>query len=234
MNRTLRWSILLISALAAISLAAPGARAQEHGDAHAPAATSHDAGHDATGDTHGAHGAHGEHGALVPYDSEGFKTGQVVAPAITALVTFGLVFVVLYTMVWPKISKGLDDRATKISDEIAAAELARKQAADALDEYEKNLADARAEAKAMIADTKAKQGELAAELRAKADAELSELRDRARQDIEAAKKAAINELYAESVALASQIAGKILQREVSVQDQQRLVQESLAEMQSNA
>ena len=122
----------------------------------------------------------------------------------------------------------------EIFDEIAAAERARKQAADALDEYEKNLAEARAEAKAMLEQTKAEQAELAASLKAKADKELTELRDRARQDIEAAKRAAVNEIYAESVALASNIAGKILQREVSAGDQQRLVEESLAEMQGQA
>src|SRR5690606_1848374 len=98
----------------------------------------------------------------------------------------------------------------------------------------KNLAEARAEAKAMLEKTKSEQTALAAQLRAKADAELSDLRDRARQDIEAAKRAAVSELYTTSVALASQMASKILQREVSATDPQRLVEESLAELQSRA
>ncbi|MEQ8769800.1 MAG: F0F1 ATP synthase subunit B [Phycisphaerales bacterium] len=158
---------------------------------------------------------------------------QGLAPAITALIAFAVVLAVIYVAIWPKMAKGLDERANKIKDEIAAAERARKQAADALDEYEKNLAEARAEAKAMLEQTKAEQTELAAQLRAKADKELTELRDRARQDIESAKRAAVNELYAESVTLASNIAGKILQREVSAGDQQRLVEESLAEMKAS-
>lgn len=172
--------------------------------------------------------AYAEHQPIIP----GIK--QAAIPAITALITFFIVFAILYVKVWPMINKGLDDRATKIRDEIAAAELARKQAADALDEYEKNLSEARAESKAMLEKTKSEQAALAAQLRAKADAELSELRDRARQDIEAAKRAAVSEIYATSVALASQMASKILQREVSAADQQRLVDESLAELQSRA
>ncbi len=168
-----------------------------------------------------------EHQGPIPTQYQG------LAPAITAIIAFGIVLGVIYVVIWPKMSKGLDERANKIKDEIAAAERARKQAADALDEYEKNLAEARAEAKQMLEQTKAEQAELAASLKAKADKELTELRDRARQDIEAAKRAAVNELYAESVTLASNIAGKILQREVSAGDQQRLVEESLAEMKAS-
>lgn len=157
---------------------------------------------------------------------------QGLAPAITALVVFAIVCVVLMTQVWPKIVTGLDERAQKIRDEIAAAEAARKQAADRLDEYESSLAEARAEAAKMIEDTKAKQATIAAELRSKADKELTDLRQKALADIENAKKAALSEIYNESVALATTMAGRILQREVTVDDQQRLVSESLAQLDS--
>lgn len=155
---------------------------------------------------------------------EGFWTG------ITAIVLFLVVFALLSTMVWPKIVSGLDERNDKIKGEIAAAEDARKQAKDALNEYEKNLAEARAEAQKMLEDTKAQQGELAAQLKSRAETELGEMREKAKADIEAAKKQALNELYSESVNLATVMAGKILQREVSVNDEQRLMEESLAEL----
>lgn len=104
------------------------------------------------------------------------------------------------------------------------------QAKEALNEYEKNLADARAQAQQMLEETKAVQGELAAQLKARAETELGELREKAKADIEAAKKQALNELYSESVNLATVMAGKILKREVSVNDEQRLMEESLAEL----
>lgn len=156
-----------------------------------------------------------------------------VASAITALICFGIVVFVLYRFVWPKITSGLDERAGKIREEIASAEAARKQARDALEEYERNLSQARAEASKMLEETKAKQAELAADLRSKADAELGQMRERAMRDIEAAKKAALNEIYDQSVSLASSMAGKILAREVTAQDQSRLFEESLAELQSS-
>lgn len=155
---------------------------------------------------------------------EGFWTG------VTAIVLFLVVFGLLSTMVWPKIVSGLDERNDKIKGEIAAAEDARKQAKDALDEYEKNLAEARAQAQQMLEDTKASQNELAAQLKSRAEVELNEMREKAKADIEAAKKQALNELYSESVNLATVMAGKILKREVSVNDEQRLMDESLAEL----
>jgi F-type H+-transporting ATPase subunit b len=152
------------------------------------------------------------------------------ATAITALVVFVIAFGILATLVWPKISKGLADRNAKIKAEIAAAEEARKQAKDALNEYERNLAEARAEAQKMLEETRSQQAAMAAELRAKADVELNALREKAKLEIEAAKKQALAEIYTESVNVATAMAGKILQREVSVSDQQRLMDESLAEL----
>lgn len=154
--------------------------------------------------------------------------------AITALVTFTIVFVVLWLKVWPKITDGLDSRAAKIREDLAAAESERQQAKDALDQYEKNLAEARAESQRMIEETKSQQAELAKQLKSKADAELAEMRAKATSEIETAKKAAIAEIYAESVNLATTMASKILSREISAEDQKKLVDESLAELQAKA
>ncbi len=185
----------------------------------APEQTDH-----ATGDGHAAAG--GDHADPSPIATP----KQGVITGVMAIVVFVAVFALLYAIVWPKIAGGLDERASKIRDEIASAEAARKQAKMALEEYEKSLADARAEANRMLEETKAKQGELAAELRAKADVELGQMRERAMRDIDAAKKAALNEIYTESVSLATTMAGKILGREVNSGDQGRLVEESLAEL----
>lgn len=157
---------------------------------------------------------------------------QGLATGITAILVFGIVFFILAAKVWPAITKGLDERAAKIQEEIAAAERARQQAADALETYQQNLAEARAEAQKMLEETRTQQQAMAAELRAKADAELNDMRDKARRDIEAAKRAALNEIYADATGMAAQIASKILAREVTAGDHQRLIDESLAELQT--
>jgi len=169
--------------------------------------------------------ANDKHGAIA-------TTKQGVATAVTALVVFALVFGVLATKVWPVISKALDERADKIKSEIAAAEQARKEAKDALDQYNKSLAQARAEAQKMLEQTKAQQVALAADLKAKAEVELGALRERATKDIEAAKRAAIAEIYSEATTLATTVASKILRREIKPDDQRQLVEESLRQLQA--
>jgi len=168
--------------------------------------------------------AAGEELGALPNVKQGLITG------ITALVVFAVVFAILAVKVWPAITKALDERANKIREEIAAAEGARKQAKDALEMYEKSLAEARAEAQKMLEKTRSQQQALADELKAKADIELTAMRDRARRDIEAAKKAALQEIYAQTAAAATTIAGKILRREVNASDQKRLVEESMGEL----
>jgi len=157
---------------------------------------------------------------------------QGIAPMIVSLVVFGIVLAVLATTAWPKILKGLKDREDKIRNEIDAAEMAQKQARQALQDYEKNLAQARAESQRMLDETKSQQQSLANELRAKAEVELSAMRDKAKRDIETAKRAAIDEIYAHGVGAASAMASKILKREIGSHDQQRLIEESLGELQA--
>ncbi len=151
-------------------------------------------------------------------------------PAITAMVVFLLAFGFLYLKVWPKILKGLDDRDQKIRQEIANAEAAREQANAALAKYEKELASARQEANELITQARADAKAVAKDLRDRNEVHLVEMKQRATRDLEGAKRAAITELHAEAASLATDIASRILKREISAADQQRLVDESLAEL----
>ena len=213
MIRALPRLLTLLAAIAAIALLAPTAAyaAPEGGDTHSAAAD-------------GAHGGDYEKGGVIPKPKQGLVTG------LATIVVFGIVLFILGTQVWPKILGGLNERAEKIRSEIAAAEESRKQAKNALDQYEQNLAEARAESQKMIEATKAEQSKLAAELRARADKELGEMRDKALRDIEAAKRQALSEVYDEAAVLATSVASKILKREITEQDTRGLIDESLAEI----
>jgi len=169
-------------------------------------------------------------GAALGAEEEGASPNPVAwnwVPFFSAIVIFGIVLFLLARFVWPKLLKGLEDREKKIRDEIYAAEEARTRANEALKEYEKSLAEARAEANKMIEATKAEQARMAADLKAKAEVEVNQLRESAMHSIEAAKRAALSEIYAETASIATLVASKILEREVSEQDQQRLVDETV-------
>lgn len=166
-------------------------------------------------------------GTVIP----GIKQG--VPMMISALLVFGIVFFMLWKMVWPKIVSGLAERDRKILEGLEASKRALAQATEMKERYEAQLTEARGEAQRILAETKARQAEFAAELRTKADAELARMRERAQKDIDAARRVAVNELYAQAARLSTMIAGKILEREVNEQDQARLIEQALGEFQSS-
>jgi F-type H+-transporting ATPase subunit b len=155
-------------------------------------------------------------------------------PAITTLLVFLVAFGFLYLRVWPRIVRALDERQAKIRAEIESAEETRRRADEALAEYQRSLAEARAEAARLIAQARADAQAVAAELRARNEVELTELRQRAAREIEHARTAAVAELHTHAVTLAADIAAKILRREITPHDQQRLLDDSLRELAGRA
>jgi len=192
-----------------------------------PAAVTFAQGHDApaghAGDTasHAADAAHGTEHGLMDFD---------VLQFIVTILVFGIAFFVLSKTAWPKILGGLEARENKIKGDLAEAEKAREQSEAALTQYQKALAEARTEAARIVEDVKANQLKVAADLKAKTEKELADMRDAAKRDITSAKSAAITELHAHVAELSTDIAGKILRRELSADDQRALVDESLGQM----
>lgn len=169
---------------------------------------------------------------MIPFIAS--ESGSPVDPQLLTLGTAIVVFVIFLLLsikfIWPQLLKGLDQREEKLRGDLDSAEEARKQANDALAQYEAELAKARTEAGEMIAKARQDAKAAAEELRSNNTRELAELKNAATADINAAKRAAIGELHAQASTLAVAIAGKILDREISADDQQALVKESLAEM----
>lgn len=211
---------MLVAALLALACLGPVPASAADGPGSSASAGDHSGDH-ASGD-HG--GDHGKSSSPIA----GYK--EALASSITALVVFGIALFILSTKVWPMITAGLDERNAKIREEIASAEAARAQARAALEEYQQSLSHARVEAQRMLDETRTEQARLAADLKARAERDLNEMREKAKRDIDNAKKAALGEIYTESVSLATRMAGKILQREVTAGDQQRMLEESLAEL----
>lgn len=149
---------------------------------------------------------------------------------IVALVVFLAFAGILGVVIWPKIGRSLDERAEKILGEINAAERARGDAEAAKAKFEKDLAAARDESAKMIAQARADAQRLSEELRGRSETELQERLAKASAEIESAKRAAVSELHATAADLATAIAGRILQRNITESDQQRLVEESLSEL----
>lgn len=214
--------------------------AQDHG--HAAEATgegvlqqaeeSVEALHDPYTDEHAAHADdahHGEERALVP---------ELGNPALWwemlwTVVVFLIFFAVLSLVVWPKILGALQAREEKQRGDLAAAEKANADAAATLAQYKQQLADARKEAQRLIEQSRADAQKIGAELKEQAQAEIGQMRSRAQSEITAAKEQAIAELTEQAATLSTQVAARILRREIRPEDQRRLIDDSLTELAGN-
>ncbi|HEX7009627.1 MAG TPA: F0F1 ATP synthase subunit B [Phycisphaeraceae bacterium] len=154
--------------------------------------------------------------------------------AVWNLLIFLIVLGILGKFVWPVILKGLQDRENKIRSDLEQAQHAAAQAQATLEQYKEQLAQARKEAQQIVEQSRADAQKVAADLRDQAQREIAQAHQRAQAQIRNAKEQAIAELYAQAATLATQVAGRILQRELRPQDQQALVEQSISELARSA
>ena len=176
----------------------------------------------------GAKDGHGKHEAnLNPLQ---FHFGEAFWNLAVFLVLLG----VLAKFVFPAIRDGLNAREQKLKGDLEAAEQAKADAQKSLDEYKAQLADARKEAQAIVAEARAAAQQAANADKAKIEAEMMQMKDNAKRDIAAAREQAMSDIYAQAAGLSTSIAGKILRREISADDQQALVNESVEQFKGSA
>jgi len=147
--------------------------------------------------------------------------------AIWTIILFVVLLVVLGKFAWPSILKGLQDREEKIRADLENAENAARDATRTLEQYHVKLAAAQSESQKVIDQARADAQRIGAQLKDQTHNEIDKMRQRAKQEIGIAKEQAIGEIYAHTAAMVTQVAGRILQREIRPEDQQQLIDESL-------
>lgn len=162
--------------------------------------------------------------SILPTDKKDLIT------AITTLVVFVLLLLILGRFAWGPILRGLNDREARIKKDLADAENARKAAEARLAEYQKQLADAEAKVRDLFAKATTDAEAAGTRIRMQAQSESEAIKDRATKEIEESKTRAIAQLHTESANLATIIAGKILRRNITESDQSELIRSSLAEL----
>ena len=126
------------------------------------------------------------------------------------VITFGLLFLVLSRVTLPKIGSGLAARKNRIDGDLNAAERSKKDASDALADYETALAQARGKALAM-ADENRKRivGEIEA-LKNAADAKAQEAMGKAEARIAAERTKAEGSIRSAAAEAAASIVERLL------------------------
>lgn len=164
-------------------------------------------------------GGDGEHVGIAGM----FDVGQ--SSFFWTLAIFLLSLPFMWKMVFGPITKALQEREDASREAARAAEAAREETERMKAAIQADLDAARQEAAKQVAEAKARAAEREQELMAAAKAEAERERTRARQEIDAALATARESLRRESVALAVQVAERVIAREFSNEDQARLVTE---------
>ena len=154
----------------------------------------------------------------------------VIGVMIWTLIVFGIVFLVLWKVVFPRITEALDKRQRMIEDSIDSAERTKREADELLREYRERLSDARSQADEIVARARrtaeANENETLAEARVKRE----EMMEQTRRDIEAETRRAIQQIRAEVADLTVLATEKVTRKSLDGADQKRLVEEALAEL----
>ena len=149
---------------------------------------------------------------------------------IWTLIAFLATLWVLRKFAFPRIQEALDKRQKAIEEAIEASEQAKAQADQLLQEYRERLREARAQAEEIVARSRRAGEEHEREALEAARTQREELLEQTRRDIDAETRRAIQEIRNEIADLTVLATEKVTRKSLSAEDQQRLVQEALAEL----
>src|SRR3954447_13958125 len=174
--------------------------------------------------------------ALVPLAAEEAESGGnfLVSPGvglmIWTLVLFLITMWVLSKVAFPKIQEALDKRAKVISESIESAERQRKESDELLTEYRARLAEAREQADDIMARAR-KAAEVAEhEAVTEGKEKREELVNAAKRDIEAETRRSLEQIRKEVADLTVLATEKVTRKSLTADDQKRLVEEALSEV----
>lgn len=154
---------------------------------------------------------------------------------LTSLVFWSVVsFVILLVLLYkspiyglPWVLEKLEERGTKIKDDLNRAEQARTEAEAKLAEYVEQLRQARSEAASIIEEARRQSQRQVDDSHQRAEQQTATMIKDAREEI-AREQAQLREsLRAETAAMVMAAAEKVLARRLTSEDDQRLIQESL-------
>ncbi|MBD7943337.1 MULTISPECIES: F0F1 ATP synthase subunit B [Psychrobacillus] len=141
---------------------------------------------------------------------------------------FILLMILLKKVAWGPLMGIMTQREELIASEIEAAETSRQESQRLLEEQRDLLKEARTEALAIVENAK-KQGEASREeIITTARSEAARLKESAIREIDTEKERAIAAVREEVVSLSVLAAAKVLEKEVSEEDNRALIEATIA------
>lgn len=164
-----------------------------------------------------------EHGSGDPVRIDLWQAGFTIA-------VFVILLIILRSFAFKPILKALQSREEFIAKSIHDADDAAKKAQKLLADYQQQLDAARADASAIVEEGRRDAEVVKRRVHDEARAEAEALIARAKREVGIARDTAVRELYDLGARLATEVAGKLIAREINPADHERLIADSIAEL----
>ena len=186
------------------------------------AAASHD-------DGHGDDNHHSAPAASAPLSFDSLKRDL----ALWSFIIFLVLFAILAKFAFGPIAKALDAREQAVADQIDSATRANEDAKNLLEQYKQKLADSKDEVRQIIETARTDAQRSADGIMEKARQAAQAEQQRAVKDIEAATSTALQSIAERSATLATELAGKMIRKEVTPENHRDLIRGALDEFAKN-
>ena len=146
------------------------------------------------------------------------------------IINIAVLYLLLRSLLYRPVSAYLGARSARIEEELATAQKTRQQADEVKRQLEERLESAEEEARAIVRKEEEKAAEESARLLADARKGADEIMAAAAGRIAQEKALAMSSMREETAQLATEIAARILRREVSWEDNRAVVSNFFSEM----
>jgi F-type H+-transporting ATPase subunit b len=151
---------------------------------------------------------------------------------IWTIITFLVLLALLAKFAWKPLLEALETRAQSIRQALDDARQAKVELERLHGESARLLAQARAEASEIISRSRVDAERFREELKEKARTEAAGLMRNAERQIELETTRAIQQIRQETIDISIGIASKLLQRNVSKEDNERLIEETFKQLEA--
>ena len=155
--------------------------------------------------------------------------GITLPGLLTQLVSFLVLFGLLYLVLYKPMTRMLDARASRIRESLEAADRARQEAASSAEQVERELGDARNQGQALIAEARTAASQFRQQEDARTRAEMEAMLERARAEIGRERDAAVEQVRRQFADLAITAAERVVERSLDKDAHAQLIDKVLEE-----
>jgi F-type H+-transporting ATPase subunit b len=151
---------------------------------------------------------------------------------IWTIVTFLILVAALGKFAWRPLLEALERRQAAIRKSLDDAQQAKQELERLHVQSQKILADARVQAEHILSQTRSDANRLRDELKQKAQTEAAGVLKNAERQIEMETARALQQIRREAVDISVAIASKLLERNVTKEDNERLIEETFRQIEA--